>query len=107
MRALDVPDKTARVHQYHENTLVALQELLCAAGLNHPDELGPEHIIRRVSETEVHSLASVHRWTAPGELLKPGHTPEHALFRNFWADASPESFTPPRQEKKNEQAPKH
>ncbi len=95
MRALDVNDKTARVHQYHQNTLVALQELLCAAGLKHPSELGPEHIIRRISETEVQSLATVHRWTAPGELLIPGHTPEHALFRLFWADARSDSFAPP------------
>ena len=95
MRALDVTDKTARVHQFHQNTLIALQELLSAAGLNHPAELGPEHIIRRVSETEVQSLATLHRWTKPGELLHPDHTPEHILFRTFWPAARPDSFAPP------------
>ena len=39
---LDVPDKATRVHQFHRNTLKALREMLCAAGLEHPSELGPE-----------------------------------------------------------------
>jgi glutamate synthase domain-containing protein 2 len=52
-RALVVPDKAERVHLFHKNTLKALKELLAAAGLTHPDQLGPEHVIRRVSSTEV------------------------------------------------------
>ena len=51
MRALDVGDKSSRVHQFHRNTLIALKEMLGAAGLGHPRELGPEHVIRRVSAT--------------------------------------------------------
>ena len=54
-RALDVPDKANRVMQFHENTLKALKELLSAAGLVHPEQLGPEHVIRRISTTEVES----------------------------------------------------
>jgi glutamate synthase domain-containing protein 2 len=95
MRALDVEDKAARVHNYHQNTLKALKELLCAAGLNHTDELGPEHIIRRVSETEVHSLAALHRWCEPGELLDPARATEHSVLQAFWTAASPDTFTTP------------
>ena len=95
MRALDPGDKATRVYQFHRNTLIALKELLGAAGLNHPSELGPEHVIRRVSETEVQSLATLHRWTEPGELLDPTHISEHALFKAFWASASAESFAAP------------
>src|SRR5262249_602743 len=47
-RALVVPDKSERVFNFHQNTLNALKELLAAAGLSHPSELGPEHVIRRV-----------------------------------------------------------
>jgi hypothetical protein len=68
MRALVVPDKAERVYQFHHNTLHALQELVAAAGLSHPNQLGPEHIIRRVSSTEVRSLAALHLWLTPGEL---------------------------------------
>ena len=39
-RALDVPDKGARVRNYHHNTLLALRDLICAAGLAHPRQIG-------------------------------------------------------------------
>lgn len=92
-RHLDVEDKAGRVARYHEATLHALRELLAAAGLQHPAELGPEHLLRRVSATEVRSLASLHRSLEPGELLRG--TPEHALFRAFWAEARSDAFAPP------------
>jgi glutamate synthase domain-containing protein 2 len=90
---LDVADKAARVHLFHDNTLKALRDLLGAAGLVHPDQLGPEHIVRRVSPTEVRSLAALYRFLEPGELLD--RVPTHAVFRDFWADARSDSFQPP------------
>ncbi len=92
-RALVVPDKATRVFNFHQNTLKALKELLSAAGLNHPDQLGPEHVIRRVSSTEVRSLAALHHFVRPGELL--GDTPEHPVFRMFWPLADPDTFAAP------------
>ena len=91
---LDVPDKAARVAAFHRHTLHALRDLLCAAGLQHPDQLGPEHILRRVSPTEVRSLGALYRFLAPGELLD-GRVPEHAVFRNFWQVARSDAFAPP------------
>lgn len=93
MRALVVPDKSERVFQFHKNTLVALKELLAAAGLNHPDELGPEHVIRRVSSTEVRSLATLHKWVAHDELLKG--VADHAVFKVFWEVSRAETFAAP------------
>jgi glutamate synthase domain-containing protein 2 len=92
-RALVVPDKATRVYHFQQNTLKALKELLAAAGLNHPDELGPEHVIRRVSSTEVRSLAALHPWLKPRELLDG--RPEHPVFRVYWDAASAESFSAP------------
>ena len=93
-RHLDVADKAVRVQQYHDNTLKALRDLLAAAGLNHPDQLGPEHVVRRVSPVEIRSLASLYRYLEPGELLSGG-LPDHAVFRDFWPDARSDSFQPP------------
>jgi len=93
MRALDVGDKSSRVHQFHRNTLIALKEMLGAAGLHHPGELGPEHVIRRVSATEVRSLAALHHWARPGELL--AGVPDHPVFKVFWDAASADNFNPP------------
>jgi len=91
---LDVPDKATRVFEFHDNTLRALRDLLCAAGLTHPDQLGPEHILRRVSPTEVRSLAALYRYMAPGELLDDRQL-RHAVFREFWDEARGDAFMPP------------
>ena len=93
MRALVVPDKAERVFQFHQNTLKALKELLAAAGLTHPSELGPEHVIRRISSTEVRSLAALHTWAKPGELLSA--IPELPVFKVFWAVSRADSFDAP------------
>ncbi|KFN52204.1 hypothetical protein N790_00085 [Arenimonas malthae CC-JY-1] len=92
--ALDPADKATRVYNFHRNTLVALKELLAAAGLTHPSQLGPEHIVRRVSSTEVRSLATLHRFVAQGRLLE-GVPAEHPVFQVFWDKARPDSFAPP------------
>src|SRR5690606_27762942 len=91
---LDVTDKAVRVAAFHDNTVRALRDLLCAAGLEHPDQLGPEHILRRVSPFEVRSLSALYRYLEPGELLG-GRLPEHAVFREFWQQARSDAFMPP------------
>ena len=93
-RKLDVPDKSTRVAEFHANTLHALRDLLCAAGLEHPDQLGPEHILRRVSPTEVRSIGALYRFLKPGDLLG-GRIPEHAVFQDFWQAARSDAFMPP------------
>lgn len=87
---LDVPDKATRVFQYHKNTLSALRELLCAAGLDHPQQLTPEHILRRVSPVEVRSIGALYRFLKPGDLI--GKVPDHAVFQDFWNKARSDSF---------------
>lgn len=92
-RALVVEDKATRVANYHRNTMRALHELLEAAGLDHPDQLGPEHVIRRMTVNEVRSLASLYHFVQPGELVEG--TPDHAVFKMFWHLATPEQFRAP------------
>ncbi len=92
-KKLDVPDKAERVKMFHANTLRALKELIAASGLSHPKELGPEHIIRRVTSTEVRSLSALYHFVKPGELI--GGLPDHAVFKVFWHAARTDSFAPP------------
>ena len=92
-RNMDVADKATRVAEFHDNTLHALRDLLCAAGLEHPDQLGPEHILRRVSPTQVRSLGALYRFLRPGELL--AGVPEHAVFQDYWRMARSDGFMPP------------
>ena len=92
-KKLDVPDKTQRVFHFHDNTLKALAEMLAAAGLNDTSELGPEHILRRVSKNEIRSFASLFPFLEPDELLHG--VPEHAVFREYWQAARSDTFHPP------------
>lgn len=95
-RSLVVTDKSARVQQYHRNTMEALRQLLQAAGVAHPDDLAPEHIIRRVSQTEVHSLARLYPRLQPGELLEGRERQtRHEVFDRYWRHARAEAFTAP------------
>jgi glutamate synthase domain-containing protein 2 len=93
-KKLNVPDKSERVQMFHENTLKALKELLAASGLTHPNQIGPEHIIRRVSSTEVRSLSALYHFVKPGELI--GGTPDHVVFKIFWDVSRTDSFAPPK-----------
>jgi glutamate synthase domain-containing protein 2 len=90
-RALVVPDKATRVKEFHHSTLHALAELVAAAGLTHPNQLKPEHIIRRISSTEVTSLATLYKFLKPGELLADASS--HRVFAYYWEKARAESFS--------------
>lgn len=80
-RALVVPDKAARVYNFHRNTLSALSEMLAAAGLDHPSQVGPHHLVRRVSLTEIRMFSQLHMFLSDGELLGSDHN------RNFYSSA--------------------
>lgn len=68
-RALVVPDKAERVRQFHHSTLKGLSEMLAAAGIHHPSDLGPHHLARRISQTEIKLFSQLHVFLRPGELL--------------------------------------
>jgi glutamate synthase domain-containing protein 2 len=89
-RGLVVEDKAERVYNFHRNTLKALSEMLAAAGLEHPSQLAPQHLVRRVSVTEVKPFSAMHVFLRPGELLT-GECP-HEFYRDAWAMAQAHSF---------------
>lgn len=93
-RALVVPDKAERVANFHQSTLHALAELIAAAGLQHPSELKPHHLVRRVSANQVKQVSSLLPFLEPGQLLNVSH-PEKELpevFATYWPIAQASSF---------------
>jgi glutamate synthase domain-containing protein 2 len=90
-RALVVPDKAERVYRFHENTLHALRELVEAAGLQHPSDLRPQHIVRRVSSSEVRRLSELLSFLEPGELLGD-MSGRSDVFGRYWLQARPDRF---------------
>lgn len=95
-QALVVPDKATRVASYHRQTLHALMELVQAAGLQHPRDFTPHHIVRRTGDSQVHLLSNVVLHVQPGALLGPLDS-QHQVFQMYWPRACAESFqiTPP------------
>lgn len=94
-RALFIPDKSERVAHFHQNTLKALAELIAASWLNHPAELRPYHLVRRVSPNQVKLASNLLPYLDAGDLLDPKllhRLPE--VFKIFWPIAQAESFHP-------------
>ncbi|MFK7959486.1 MAG: FMN-binding glutamate synthase family protein [Phycisphaerales bacterium] len=68
-RGLDVGDKKVRAGNWHAQTVHAFMELLGASGIDHPDDLRPHHIHRRLSAERVASYEEIYDWLETGELL--------------------------------------
>ncbi|WP_317201194.1 FMN-binding glutamate synthase family protein [Janthinobacterium sp.] len=94
-RALVVEDKTSRVAHFHQNTLKALAELIAAAGLEHPSQLKPHHLVRRISPNQVKLASALLPYLEPGELLDSSQLSRlPPVFGLYWPVAQAESFHP-------------
>jgi glutamate synthase domain-containing protein 2 len=94
-KALVVPTKIERVSSFHRNTLVALKELVQAAGLQHPREITANHVVRRVGAGQVKLLANTLPFVQPGQLLAAMRGEiewPQSVFRLYWPLASSGSF---------------
>jgi glutamate synthase domain-containing protein 2 len=89
-RALVVEDKAERVYNFHRNTLAAFAEMIAAAGLEHPSQLGPHHLVRRVSLTEIRMFSQLHIFLEDGELLTDSH--DRDFYSAAWRLARAGSF---------------
>jgi len=89
-KALDVDDKSRRVRNYHDRTLHALKELLQAAGLTHPSQLRPHHIVRRLSTFQAEHLSDLLEYIPFGSLLGEAECPPR--YARWWMTASADSF---------------
>ncbi|WP_299960676.1 FMN-binding glutamate synthase family protein [uncultured Roseobacter sp.] len=93
-RALDVGSKSQRVARFHDNTLQALGEMTGAAGLEHPGDFMPQHMMVRLGDKEMVEGNEAYPYLPEGFLL---NTQEDvgADYRKRWARASAKSFAPP------------
>jgi len=91
-RALAVPDKAMRVYNFHRSTLLALKELVQAAGLRHPKEITAHHIVRRLTDTEVRLLSNLLTRVEPGSLLSSDLGSQHNVFKLYWPMARADQF---------------
>lgn len=95
-RALDVDDKTNRVTRFHHNTMKAVAEMTGAAGLSHPGEFLPHHLLMRKSERDMVTGDEIYPYLPEGFLLREPEEGEKDKygFRTRWARSNAESFAP-------------
>ena len=93
-QALVVADKWQRVRNFHDSTVASLAELIGAAGLDHPSQLRPTHIMTRDADGKAISFARSLDKVAKSALLQTDldvdALPEP--FRSYWSVASPDRF---------------
>ncbi len=92
-QSLVVPDKAERVYNFHRETLRALQELIQAAGVEHPGQITAHHIVRRSSDQKVQSLAQLILTQLPDRaLLESDLQALPMIYRQSWPRAAASSF---------------
>lgn len=91
-RALDVGDKSVRVARFHKNTLKALAEMAGAAGLSHPIEFLPHHLLMRERDRDMVTGQEVYPYLPMGFLLE-GKKDEFG-YLGRWELSRAESFAP-------------
>jgi glutamate synthase domain-containing protein 2 len=89
-RALVVPNKAERVRNFHDNTLMALADMLAAAGVAHPNDLMPHHLHRRISTTEVKQVSELYTFLQPRSLVDGCCS--DAFYADNWRRAQATSF---------------
>ncbi len=91
-RAIVVTDKAERVANFHRETVKSLAEMLAAAGMTSPYHLKPQHILRRVGDGRIFTLADQYPIMEPGGLLA-NNAP--AAILAAWNRATPKAFWSP------------
>ncbi|QFT58132.1 Glutamate synthase [NADPH] large chain [Sulfitobacter sp. THAF37] len=93
MRALDVTHKSQRVARFHRNTMEALAEMTGAAGLMHPSEFLPRHLMLRQGDQSMVEGSQVYAYLPEGYLLDDD-APDYHGDKTRWARARADDFAP-------------
>ena len=80
-----------RAARFHARTLEALSDIVAAAGMTHPTELEPHHIMHRVGPERALPMDRVHTFLAKNALIDD---PDDTIYAHWWKAASPDSFRP-------------
>ncbi|WP_051385736.1 FMN-binding glutamate synthase family protein [Actinokineospora inagensis] len=88
-RALDVGDKSQRVHRFQQATVSSALQIMASMGVDHPDDLRPHMLRRRVDPHTVRSYDELYHWLGHGELLVD---PPQGWVAD-WTAADPDHFT--------------
>ncbi len=91
-QAIDVGDKSDRVARFHHNTMRALGELAGAAGLHHPGDFMPYHMMFRPKDNEFLDGNEAYPYLPNGFLIGGDRYPELESWHARWDRASADSY---------------
>ena len=80
-----------RAARFHAKTIGALTEIIAAAGLKHPRDLQPHHIMHRAGPEKAVTMDRIHTFLPKGILLEE---PEETIYADWWEAARADSFKP-------------
>ncbi|MEX1234303.1 MAG: FMN-binding glutamate synthase family protein [Roseovarius sp.] len=80
-----------RSARFHHKTVEALVDMVAAAGLKHPGQLQPHHMMHRVGPQAALPMDMIHSFLPEGILLD---APQDTLYADWWAAAQACSFEP-------------
>jgi len=80
-----------RAARFHRKTVEALTDMVAAAGLKHPRDLQPHHLMHRTGSEAARPMDRIHPFLPKGVLLE---APEDTLYAEWWAAARADSFKP-------------
>ena len=92
-RALDPERKSKRVARFHANTMEALGHMTGAAGLDHPSEFLPRHLMVRNADAQMAAGDVAYETLETGALLKEWDE-DPGGYHARWARADARSFAP-------------
>lgn len=88
---LVVDVQAQRAANFHARTLVALSDVVGAAGVEHPTDLQPHHVHQRINANASAPLNQIWHFLDENALLDAPETTPYALW---WRAADAESFAP-------------
>jgi len=80
-----------RAARFHRTTLEALADLVAAAGLKHPCDLRPDHLMHRTGPEKAESVDRILPFLPEGILRD---APDETIYADWWEAADPHSFAP-------------
>ena len=88
-QAIDIKEKSHRVHNFHKNTISAFLELVGAMGCTSPQELHPGLIQYRLDGIRSATLKDLYHFIEPGHFINGQIAP---FYKEDWNRSDPERF---------------
>ncbi len=90
-KGLVVPDKAERIARFHKATIASFLEIMHAMGVPSPEQITPDLVFRRVSDSKIRTFAEIFEFLEPHTLVDDGDHPD--LWRREWNAARPDTFS--------------